>query len=203
VCPFSHFLPQNASFWRLYHPTRAPNIRIMFSISYFCNPFSSTCNNFRSFFEKMLPASAGITFCKSTRVHFDSKNQPSGPSGGGKATDVGNCFTPSASFSLLFHHKCLLWAAFSPEVRHVGDFFNTPGPPTYALHVPAAPLLDPSSTTCYIFHSFFEKVLPAVAGTTFLQFNPVHSGSKTAPSGPPGGGKTTDVGNCFAPSASF
>ena len=146
----------------------------------------------------MLPASAEITFCKSTRVHFDSKNQPSGPSGGGKATDVGNCFTPSVSFSLLIHHKCLLWAAFSPEVRHVGDFFNTPGPPTYALHVPAAPLLDPSSTTCYIFHSFFEKVLPAAAGTIFA----IQSG-ETAPSGPPGGGKHTDVGNFFAPSASF
>jgi hypothetical protein len=97
-CPFSNFLTQHASFWRLYHPTRAPNIRITFSNSHFCSPFSSTCNHFHSFFEKMLPASVGITFLQVNPVHFASKTPLSGPSGGGNSSDVGNCFAPSVSF---------------------------------------------------------------------------------------------------------
>ena len=182
MCPFSHFLTQHASFWRLYHPTRAPNIRITFSSSHFCSPFSSTCNHFHSFFEKMLPASVGITFLQVNPVHFDSKNPPSGPPGGGKTTDVGNCFTPSASF----------WRLFQPTKA-----------PNVHITSSSSHFFPLFSSTCNLFHSFFEKMLPALCGDHMFANQSGAFDSKSPFSGSPGGGKNTDVGNCFAPSASF
>ncbi len=51
---------------------------------------------------------------------------------------------------------------------------NGPRPPTQALHPPSCRFLVQFFTTCTIFSYLFEKMLPASAGSTFLQIDPHH-----------------------------
>ena len=162
---FRYLFAPSASFWPLFHPTcvilatfsphQSPqHTHNILQLPLF-GPFSSTCKHFDSFFEKMLPASVGITFLQINPMHFDAKTLLSGPPGGGKNTDVGNCFATSASFALLVRHKCILWNTFSPEVRHFADFFNPPKAPNVCITSSSSHFLLPFFHHLLYFHSYF------------------------------------------------
>ena len=73
----THYMCQLPPFWSFFPP-----LAIFFTI----------------FLKKCFLPSVGITCLQINPVHFDAKNPLSGPPGGGKNSDVGNFFTPSASF---------------------------------------------------------------------------------------------------------
>ena len=123
--------------------------------------------------KKYFPLSVGTTVLQINPLPFSPTTNFLDPQAGSKATMLAtffpkcvilaSCSPDVRHFGDFFAPKCIRLATFSPNMHHSGNFFLPPEPPTSLLRPPPLPF-SLFSIICNIFHSFFEKMLPALGG---------------------------------------